>query len=138
MTALAAKPADELVETPTASVQLAPVPAAVPATVESTAPTVGADVVPADVVPAEVVAAERHWWKGFMIGMAIGVPVCSLLWMGIVAIAVGVMNVGWPIWPALGMAAVVGVFAGLFLGGWAGVTACAERLDEAEFHHMRH
>jgi hypothetical protein len=32
---------------------------------------------------------------------------------------------------------VVGVFAGAFLGGWAGVTACAERLDEAELHTPR-
>jgi hypothetical protein len=35
------------------------------------------------------------------------------------------------------MGAVVGVFAGAFLGGWAGVTACAEQLDDAEIHTPR-
>ena len=88
-------------------------------------------------VPPEILAAEAHWWKGLVVGIAIGIPVCILLWMGMVAIAVGVMGAGWPVWPAVGMGAVVGVFAGAFLGGWAGVTACAERLDEAELHTPR-
>lgn len=119
MTALAANPG-EPVEALTPSLQVVPSAGAEP------------------LVPAEVVAAESHWWKGLIVGMAIGVPVCILIWMAIVAIAVGVMGVGWPVWPAVGMGAAVGVFAGMFLGGWAGVTACAERLDEAEFHSMRH
>jgi hypothetical protein len=89
---------------------------------------------PAPLVPSEVVEAEARWWRGLLIGVAIGVPGCALIWMGLIAVAMLMANPGWPVWPALGMAAVVGVFAGAFLGGWAGVTACAEALDEAELH----
>jgi hypothetical protein len=90
------------------------------------------------VVPSEIVEAEAHWWRGLLLGIAIGIPVCALIWMGLVALALGVVaDTDWPIWPAVGMAAVVGVFAGAFLGGWAGVTACAEQLDEAELHTPR-
>lgn len=85
-------------------------------------------------VPPEIAAAEQRWWRGLVIGIAIGIPVCALLWMGLVALALAMADPGWPVWPALGMAAVVGVFAGVFLGGWAGVTARAEQLDEAELH----
>ena len=59
---------------------------------------------------------------------------CALLWMGLVAFAVATADPDWPMLPAVAMAAVVGVFAGMFLGGWAGVTAIAEQLDEAEIH----
>ena len=118
MTALAAN----LDPTPTPTTALAVVP----------------DTTPAELVPAEIVAAESHWWRGLLVGIATGIPVCALLWMGLVALAVGVFAVtSWPVWPAVGMGAVVGVFAGAFLGGWAGVTACAERLDEAELHAPR-
>ncbi len=88
-------------------------------------------------IPAEIAEAEKRWWRGLLIGIAIGVPVCALLWMGLVALALAMANPGWPVWPALAMAAVVGVFAGVFLGGWAGVTARAEALDEAELHTPR-
>ncbi len=85
-------------------------------------------------VSEEVAATERSWWRGLLIGMAIGIPVCAVLWVGIVAAALAIADGGWPMAPALGMAAVVGVFAGMFLGGWAGVTAQAEALDHAERH----
>jgi hypothetical protein len=111
---------------------------------EETAPTTLAavpaptSVVSADPVPPEVAAAEAHWWRGLLLGIAIGIPVCALVWMGMVWLALGVVaDSDWPIWPAVGMAAVVGVFAGAFLGGWAGVTACAEHLDETELHASR-
>ena len=102
------------------------------------APTLAVVEPPAPLVPPEIEAAEAHWWHGMLWGIAIGIPVCTLLWMGLVALALGVVaDPGWPVWPAVGMAAVIGVFAGAFLGGWAGVTACAERLDEAELHTPR-
>lgn len=90
--------------------------------------------VAAPLVPEEIVAAERSWWRGLIVGMAIGVPVCALVWMGLVALALTMTDTDWPMLPSVGMAAVVGVFAGMFLGGWAGVTARAEQLDEAELH----
>jgi hypothetical protein len=122
MTAVAANPEPTPVATAAPALALVPAPATAPG----------------PLVPAEVTAAEAHWWRGLLWGMAIGIPVCTLLWMGLVALAVGVFAVtSWPVWPAVGMAAVVGVFAGAFLGGWAGVTAGAEQLDEAELHTPR-
>jgi hypothetical protein len=118
MTALATNPSEPAITTPTAALVVVPAP-------------------PADLVPSEVLAAEGRWWRGLLWGIAIGVPVCALIWMGLVGLALVMADPGWPVWPALGMAAVVGVFAGAFLGGWAGVTACAEALDEAELHATR-
>jgi hypothetical protein len=122
MTALAANPVEE---PEASSPQLVAVTDAAP--LEAVPP----------LVPPEIVAAEAHWWRGLVLGALIGIPVCALLWMGIVGLALVVADPGWPVWPALGMAACVGVFAGMFLGGWAGVTACAEQLDEAELHTPR-
>ncbi len=120
MTALAVNPDDTTPATPRVALTSVPALAATPA-----------------LVAPEIVAAERRWWRGFGLGIAIGIPVCALLWMGIVGLALMMAGPGWPVWPALGMAAVVGVFAGAFLGGWAGVTACAEQLDDAELHTPR-
>ena len=122
MTALAVNPDETDDSTPTTALAVVP---------DSGPPT------DAELVPPEIVVAERRWWRGFILGIAIGIPVCALVWMGIVGLAMLMADPGWPVWPALGMAAVVGVFAGSFLGGWAGVTACAEQLDEAELHTPR-
>jgi hypothetical protein len=132
VTAMRAQPDDETISAP------APVaaPVAAPVLVVPETPTPG--VPTPGVVAPEVVAAEAKWWRGLVIGIAIGMPVCALLWMGLVALALAVAEPGWPVWPAVAMAAVVGVFAGAFLGGWGGVTACAEALDEAELHASRH
>jgi len=130
VTAMRAEPDDETMPTALSVAPLASAPLA---------PAVAAPAVVAfDPVPPEIVAAEARWWRGLVIGMAVGVPICALLWMGLVALALAVADPGWPVWPAVGMAAVVGMFAGCFLGGWAGVTACAEALDEAELHASRH
>jgi hypothetical protein len=83
-------------------------------------------------VPAAVTAAERSLWRAAGIGVAIAVPACALVWMGLVALAVAIADTGVPYLPALGMAAVVGAFAGTFFGGWAGVTLQAEQLEAAE------
>jgi len=86
------------------------------------------------VVPEEVTRAERSMWRSAAIGMAVGVPVCAVLWMGIVALAMVVTGAHLSWWAAMGMAAVVGAFAGSFFGGWAGITLNAEQLEEAERH----
>jgi hypothetical protein len=83
-------------------------------------------------VPAAVTQAERSLWRAAGIGVAIAVPACALLWMGLVALALAIADTGVPYLPALGMAAVVGMFAGTFFGGWAGVTLKAEELEAAE------
>jgi len=83
-------------------------------------------------VPDAVLRAERSLWRSAGIGVAIAVPVCAVVWMGLVALALAIADTGVPVLPALGMAAVVGAFAGTFFGGWAGVTLKAEELEAAE------
>jgi hypothetical protein len=85
-------------------------------------------------VPAEVMAAEESFWRHAIIGVLIGMPVCSIIWMGIVALAMTITgaNLDWGV--AMIMAVIVGCFAGIFFGGWAGVTLSAEKLEELESH----
>jgi hypothetical protein len=86
---------------------------------------------------AEARAAERDFVYSAMKGVLIGMPVGALIWMGMVALAISLADVSWEVLPALGMGAAVGVFAGAFLGGWVGVTAKAEHLEEAELRIVR-
>jgi hypothetical protein len=83
--------------------------------------------------PEGVQQAERTMWRSAAIGIAIGVPTCALVWMGLTALAVAIAGFHVSSWPGLMlMAATVGAFAGCFFGGWAGVTVSAEQLEEAE------
>jgi hypothetical protein len=93
--------------------------------------------VPGDAGLDEELAAERQLWRSLMWGMAIAVPVCIVIWMGLVALAVGPKDpADWAAW--LGMGAVVGIFAGAFFGGWAAFTAKAHLLDEVDERAARH
>ncbi len=83
--------------------------------------------------PEGVQRAERTMWRSAAIGVALGVPFCALLWMGLTAIAVAIAGYHVSSWLGLmAMAATVGAFAGCFFGGWAGVTVSAEQLEAAE------
>jgi hypothetical protein len=107
----------------------APVLRSVP---EAVVPEALPEALPEAVVPEGVVRAERALWRAAGVGVAIAVPACALLWVGLVALALAAADPGWPYLPALGMAACVGAFAGMFFGGWAGVTLKAEELEVAE------
>lgn len=81
-------------------------------------------------------AAEKSVWRAVRWGIAIAVPVCIVIWMIIVALAVGPKDPeDWAAW--LGIGAIVGVFAGAFFGGWAAFTAKAHMLDEADARAAR-
>jgi hypothetical protein len=56
--------------------------------------------------------------------------VCVIVWIAIVVIALA--GTDWDLMPVIAIAAVVGVLAGLFLGGAIGMTVAAEKLEEAE------
>ena len=91
------------------------------------------EVVPADdsdAREARVRAAERAMMHDVKVGMAVGVVVCVIVWMAIVMIALA--STDWDLLPVVAMAAVVGVLAGLFLGGAIGMTVAAEKLEAAE------
>jgi len=54
----------------------------------------------------------------------------AAVWAGLVAVALA--GSGWGLGPPLWMAAGIGVFAGAFLGGWAGVMVGTTRLEHVE------
>jgi threonine/homoserine/homoserine lactone efflux protein len=85
----------------------------------------------------EELAAERSLWHAIIVGMLIAVPICILIWCGIIALAVGPNDPqDWFAW--LGIGAVVGVLAGAFFGAWAGFTAKAHLLDDVDHRAARH
>ena len=83
-------------------------------------------------VPAELQAAEASFWRSAIIGVLIGMPVCSVIWIGLVSLAMVVTGAGLDWGVMMIMAVIVGCFAGVFFGGWAGVTVAAEKLEHAE------
>ncbi|GMU77722.1 MAG: hypothetical protein AMXMBFR46_05200 [Acidimicrobiia bacterium] len=98
----------------------------------------GAEIdVPGDAALAEELAAERSVWRSVVIGILVAVPVCMLIWVAMVAIAVGPEDPEhWLAW--LGMGALVGSFAGAFFGGWAAFTMKAHLLDDIDRRGAHH
>lgn len=93
--------------------------------------------VPGDAVLEEELAAERSLWRTMLWGMLIATPICIVVWMIIVALAVGPEDPAhWLAW--LGIGAIVGTLAGAFFGGWAGFIAKAHLLDEVDARGARH
>ena len=93
----------------------------------------------AEVVPTfeegvqEQLAAERSLWHAMFIGVAIAVPVCIVIWLAIVALAVGGnTGVSWGLWLSIG--AIIGVIAGVFFGGLFTFVTKSHLLDETDRH----
>jgi hypothetical protein len=82
-------------------------------------------------------AAERLLLRAVVMGTVIATPICIAVWMLIVTLAIkGESGLDW--WQWLGIASVVGVFAGAFFGGWAGFVAKAHVLDEVDRRSAHH
>ncbi|MFM8304907.1 MAG: hypothetical protein ACKOA9_11525 [Actinomycetota bacterium] len=93
--------------------------------------------VPGDAVLAEELTVERSLWRTMMWGMVIATPICIVIWMIIVVLAVGPKDPeDWLAW--LGIGAIVGTLAGAFFGGWAGFIKKARVLDEVDARGARH
>lgn len=90
---------------------------------------------PPAVVDERQVRAERVFWHRAIVGSVVGMFVGAGLWVLLVSLAL--VGAGWPLRGPLLMAVAVGVFAGSFLGGWAGVMAGCGVLERAE-HEQRH
>lgn len=84
---------------------------------------------------AEELEAERSVWRSVIWGTAIATPVCIVVWMLMVVLAVGGDDPEWGAW--LGIGAIVGVLAGAFFGGWAGFITKAHLLDDVD-HRAAH
>ena len=78
--------------------------------------------------------AEGKLVRSVLTGMAIGAVVCSVIWVGLVALAT--IGAGVRLVPMLAVAAACGVFAGMFLGGCAGALAGARGLEHVEHERM--
>ena len=92
--------------------------------------------VPLDDAHAEALAAERALWRAAIWGVVIATPVCIVIWMLIVVLALSGDDPAWGAY--LGIAAIVGVLAGVYFGGWAAFTVTAHQLDEVDSHGARH
>ncbi len=106
-------------------------------------PAAGAEVAPGQAAEAatfeegveEQLAAEKSLWHAVAISTIIAVPVCVVIWLAIVAIAVGGNSgVSWGVWLAIG--AIVGVIAGVFFGGLFTFVTKSDVLDEADRHSV--
>lgn len=103
----------------------------------------GGEVLSADAALAVQQEAENRLARSGFIGAVIGAVLGALVWMGLVALSLLIADTGIDTVPMLAMGAGVGVFAGVFYGGWAGTlygnTAIerAEAASEAEEHAHR-
>jgi hypothetical protein len=89
------------------------------------------EVVPTATDPdAEVREAERSLLHAATVGALVGMALGAVVWVGLVALGLALTGASYDVAAWLAMAAGVGVFAGAFLGSWAGVTATADRMDE--------
>ena len=80
--------------------------------------------------------AERTLAHRAIVGACIGAVVGAGVWMVLVLIALAGSGVA--LGPMLAVGAGCGIFAGLFLGGWAGTVAGCGVLEEAEHRTLRH
>ena len=87
--------------------------------------------IPGDERLAGVLAAERSLWQAVRKWTLIITPLCMVIWIAIVAIAVGPEDPEhWLAWIGIGI--IVGALAGGFFGAWVGFTVRAHDLDRAD------
>jgi hypothetical protein len=82
----------------------------------------------------EIRLAEQKLVRDVTKSVAIAVPVCMLIWLGMVALALAIADWGGSWTAALCIGLVVGAFAGAFFGGWAGALKASHALDAADDH----
>ena len=82
----------------------------------------------------EIRLAERQLMRDVTRSVAIAVPVCMVIWAGIVILALSIADWGGSWTAAICIGIVVGAFAGAFFGGWAGALKASHALDAADAH----
>lgn len=75
-------------------------------------------------------AAEKEMFQHVFKSMALAIPICVGIFVGLVALAIS--NTSQAVLPALGIGALVGVPAGVFFGGAVGFLTKAETLDKLD------
>ena len=79
---------------------------------------------------------ERSVFRYAIAGSLIGAVVCAGIWSVLMAVALAGDRTNFG--PMLLVGAGCGVFAGIFLGGWAGTLAGAARLEHHEHEILPH
>jgi hypothetical protein len=77
-------------------------------------------------------SAEASLIRAVFVGAAIAIPLSILIWVGLVALAIGDKDPEWGPW--LGMAAAIGTLNGVFFGALAGFVTKAHVLDDVDRH----
>jgi hypothetical protein len=77
---------------------------------------------------AEELEAEHGLARAIVIGVVIATPVCIVIWVGLIALAVS--GTGAALLGPLAMAAGIGVLTGLLFGTWAGFVAKTHTFEE--------
>ena len=85
-----------------------------------------------DAALREEVLAERSLLEHVVRGIAIAVPVSVVIWVGLIALAVGDKHPDWAVW--LAMATGIGILCGVFFGAWAGFVTQTHALEELDRH----
>lgn len=93
-------------------------------------------VVPADAAIQETLAAEKSLWHSVIVWTIVAIPICILIWCGLITLAVGTKDPDWGAWMGIGI--LVGAFAGAFFGGWAAFTAKSHLLDDVDERAAHH
>lgn len=80
-------------------------------------------------LPVEPDLAQQRFFRTTFRGALIGIPICVVIWVGMVAISLSFADGDWDTAAVLGAGAFIGVIAGLFLGGCIAGTIAAGQLD---------
>lgn len=81
---------------------------------------------------AEEHSAEVRLVRAVFIGVAVAIPVFVVIWVGLVALAVGGKDPDWASW--LGMAGLIGILNGVFFGALGAFVTQAHLLDDVDRH----
>jgi hypothetical protein len=92
--------------------------------------------VPFDEALQETLEAEKSLWRSVILWTLIAIPICIVIFIGLIAVAVGGDDPEWGAWIGIGI--IVGTFAGAFFGGWAAFTAKSHLLDEVDERAAHH
>ena len=92
--------------------------------------------VPYDDPHRETLEAERSLWHAVIVWTLVAIPICIVIWCGLITLAVGTKDPQWGAW--LGIGVRVGAFAGAFFGGWAAFTAKSHLLDDVDERAAHH
>jgi hypothetical protein len=82
----------------------------------------------------EIQAAEHKLMRSVGKAVVIAIPICVVIWIGIVLLALELADWSGSWVSTICIGAVVGVFAAMFFGMWAGALIAAHDLDAADSH----